>query len=313
MVGRLCFELVVEGQLPLGDEPLDVLREVVDVLAGLRIEFAGVVEDRLVASGAGHDHVLGARAVRGLDGVLRELEGKGPVSGPYQRGGAAPFFGPHRADLDAGARHDGHARLGDLHHPVGCCASCEEYDVGDCRVLHVLGPPGGPSLVGLAVGVVVLLDLLVHGLVGRHRPVFVLDEPVPHVLPEFHQVDVGMAYCFAVPATGAFVHCVHELRADCDLPAQKFVFEAHPCLVQLVQVVYFSPGGHRLPRSLSVGLAHGDAVTALNALRQLFLDPGELYRLGCFRFNCNFHHWSSSEKVAFATCIYRRQTRLLLY
>ena len=238
------------------------------------------VEDGLVASGAGHDHVLSSDAVRLLDDGLGASEGLGLGSGPQQGRGAAPLLLSEAVHLDAGPGEHDDSGLGDVLHPVGSSASSEEDDVGGHGPLDLGGPPGVPLGGGLAVGVVALGDLCGHSLVGGEGSGAVLDDPGPHVLPEVHQVDLGVAHDLAVPAAGALVHGVDELGAQADLSSQQAVQCSGSDLVELVDVVDLSSGGDGLPGGLVVRLADVDAVSALQACGQHFLHAGEFDELG---------------------------------
>ena len=113
-------------------------------------------------------------------------------------------------------------------------------------------------------------------------------DPGPHVLPEVDQVDLGVADDLAVPASGALVHGVNELGAQGDLSAQEPVEGPGADLVQLVDVVDLSSGRDGLPGGLVVGLAHVDAVSALQAGGQDLLHAGESDELGFLDFD--FYH-----------------------
>ena len=124
-----------------------------------------------------------------------------------------------------------------------------------------------------------LADLRGHSLVGGQGSGAVGDDPGPHLFPEIHQVDLGVADDLAVSAAGALVHGVDELGAEGGLPSEETVQGAGPGLVQLVDVVDLSPRGDGLPGGLVVGLAHVDAVSALQACGQDLLYAGELKEL----------------------------------
>ena len=279
VVGDLVVELVVQRELPVVDQLFDVLGEVVDVLSDLGVESAEVRADGLVASGAGHDHVLRTHSVGLLDDGLGASEGLVEVPGPDERGRAAPLFVTEAVHLDSGPVEDPDSGLGDVLHSVGSGAPGEEDHIGDLGALDIGGPPGIPLGGVLPVGVVELVDALAHVLVGGEGSFAVLDDPGPHVLPEVDQVDLGVADDLAVPAPGALVHGIDELGAEGDLSAEKAVEGSGADLVQLVDVVDLSPGGDGLPRSLVVGLADIDAVSTLQAGCENFLDTGEFDEL----------------------------------
>ena len=86
-----------------------------------------------------------------------------------------------------------------------------------------------------------------------------------------------MADDLAVSASGALVHGIDELGAELDVPSQELVLGTGSDLVELGDVVDLSPGGDGLPRCLVVGLAHVDAVTALETCCDLFLDTRQFY------------------------------------
>ena len=279
MVCDLVLELVVQRELPVVDQLLDVLGEVVDVLPDFCVVLAEVGGYGLVASGAGHDHVLGSHAVRFLDNGLGTTKGLADGTRPEQRRGAAPLLVPEAVHLDAGASQDDDSGLGDVLHPVGSGAPGEEDDVRRVAPLDLRRPPGIPLGGGLAVGVVDLFDLGRHALVGGEGSGAVLDDPGPHVLPEVHQADLGVAHDLAVAAAGALVHGVDELGAQGDLPAHQAVKGAGSGLVELVDVVDLTAGGDGLPGGLVVRLADVDAVSALQAGCQDLLYAGELDEL----------------------------------
>ena len=85
VVGDLRLELVVERELPLLDELVHILSEVVDVLAALGVVVSDVARDGLVTACAGHDHVLGTHRIGLGDDLLSDLEGEVPDTGPEQR------------------------------------------------------------------------------------------------------------------------------------------------------------------------------------------------------------------------------------
>ena len=176
--------------------------------------------------------------------------------------------------LDACPVEDECGGPGDLLLPEGSGASCVEDDVGDVVLGDLLRPPVSPVVLVSAVGVVVLLDAELHGLVGAEGSDTVLDEPGPDGLPKLYEGDLGVADCFAVSAAGTFVDGVHEVGVESDLPFHGFVEGSAD--VDLVEVVDLSPGGDGFPRSLNVGLADGNAVSALYAGGQFLFDVWEL-------------------------------------
>ena len=205
--------------------------------------------------------------------MLGRFEGEFVVSGPEERGGAAPFVLTEDVHLDACPSEDTGGGLGNLLLPEGSGASCEEDHVGHFCLGDLCGPPVPTLLLVSAVGVVVLGDTDGHGLVCAERTYSFLDHPSPDGLPEFDEGDVCVADCLAVSASGALVDGVDEVGAERDFPPQGFVEGA--LNVDLVQVVDLSPGGNGLPRGLVVCLADSDAVTALYAGSELFLNMGD--------------------------------------
>ena len=273
MVGDLVVEGLEEGQFPGLDQVVDILGEVVHILSDLGIVGSEVGGYGLVASGAGHDHVLRTHSVGLLDYALCAFEGVGGVSGPQKRGAAAPLVCTEYVHLDACPVQDADSGLGDLLLPEGSGASCEEDDVGLVVFGYLCGPPVSSVCLVSAVRVVDLADLLAHSLVCGKGPYAVLDHPGPYGLPELYEGDVGVADGFAVSAAGAFVHRIDEVGVEGSYPSQRFVQGSGD--VYLVEIVDFTPGGVGLPRSLPVSLAYRDAVTALYTCGQILLNVRE--------------------------------------
>ncbi len=237
------LELIIERQFPLVDEILNILCEMVDILPGFGVVHTIVIGHGLVAPGTGHDHVLSAYRIRFGDNGPRRLQRKVPGPGPDGGGCAAQLFGSKGVHFDAGPVKDPHARFGYVLHSVGSGASCEEHGIRDSNSLDLFRPPCVPFLLGLAVRVAVGLYPLGYLLVGGQRTVVVLHQPCPEVLPELDELDLAVAYRFAVPASGALVNRIHEVGVHDRFPSEEGVHGSEPFDVQLLKVVYLPPGG----------------------------------------------------------------------
>ncbi len=240
MVCDLCFELVVERQFPLVDQHLDVLREVVDVLSDLGVVFSEVRGDRLVTSGAGHDHIFGTHSVCFLYDLFGAIEGVFVISCPEERRCAAPLVGSEDVHLNACSCEDTYTVLRYALLSVGSGTSGEENNVGHFALGNICGPPVSSLGVRFAVRVVAFCDLLGHSCVGLHGSYALFDQPGPYLFPQLDQRDLSVTDNFAVSAAGTFVHCVYEIRVERYFPFQRFVQSI--CLCELVQIVDLSPG-----------------------------------------------------------------------
>ena len=281
MVGDLGLDLLGELELLFLDELVADLGEVHHRERRVRIVFAIVVRGGLVAPCAGHDHGLGAHALRLGDVVLRESSGEFGLARPQRRGGAAPFVLAQGVQLQSGTVHHGDPGLGRGVHAVGGGATGEEADIGEGGARDLLGPVLVAFGARFPIWVSHLLQTLSDADVGLKRALALLHHPLPHDLPELGELDVDMADGPAAGAASAFVQGVDELIVHLDL-ATKDGIHGGP-LGQLVQVVHLAPRADRLPGRLGPGVADPDAVTTLKTSGHFPFDA-----LG------QFHHWNTS-------------------